>query len=182
MKKFLKVTLLIMLFTFTTKVFATELDYQWSEWSTMYPDTLDEKLIESEVRYKWYRFENGEVEYTDEYYTNLEGYTRDDKSATTFYRYIMGNLLLDAHNNIIYNDDYCRWNFCYLIYYHEPTLVETSGKNLNEYTEDDIVEIESVAAPFTFDGITQYFIIGFISLLLTTVIIVTKKKKSLKRE
>ena len=61
-------------------------------------------------------------------------------------------------------------------------MIETSGKNLNEYTDDDIVEIESIAAPFTIDNVTQYFIIGFISLLLTAVIIVTQKRKRLKRE
>ena len=72
---------------FSTTVFASPLVYEYSEWSPLYPDGLDERFIESEVRYRWYKFENGMVDYTEDYYTELEGYTRDDKSAKTFLSY-----------------------------------------------------------------------------------------------
>ncbi len=182
MKKIIKATLFVLLFSFTTTVFAGEIDYPKSEWSPLYPDGLDSKFIESEVRYKWYKFENGEVDYTDEYYTELEGYTRDDKSAKTFYRYITRFLVLDAYNNIVYDEDYCKWNWCYAMFYAEPTLIDVSGKEQRNYTEDDIVEITGVSTPYTIDNGVYYFVVGIISILTFAIVIVTQKKKRLKRE
>ena len=57
--------------------------------------------ISQEVTRDDIKFENGEVDYTEDYYTELEGYTRDDKSATTFYRYKMGNLVIDGYNHVL---------------------------------------------------------------------------------
>lgn len=182
MKKFLKVTLFIIMLTFTTKVFAGELNYQYSEWSPLYPSGLDERFIESEVRYKWYKFENGTVDYTEEYYTELDGYTRDDKSATTFYRYIMNNLVLDGYNHVLTNDDYCIANWCYVIFYHEPTMLDVSGKEHTDYTVDDRVGIEGVPTPYTIDYGVYYIIIGIISVLTLAIIIVTQKRRQLKKE
>ena len=182
MKKFLKVTLFVMMLVFSTTVFAKPLDYPYSEWSTLYPSGLDERFIDSEVRYRWYKFENGEVDYTEDYYTELEGYTRDDNSAKTFYRYITKNLVIDGYNNVLQDDDYCRVNWCYVIFYHEPTLIDVSGKEQGNYTVDDLVEIEGVSTPYTIDYGIYYIIIGTISLLTLTIILVTQKRRKLKKE
>jgi hypothetical protein len=54
MKNVKKILFALLLIVGINKVSAVE--YTYSEWSQLYPSGMDELLIESEVRYKWYTF------------------------------------------------------------------------------------------------------------------------------
>ena len=112
----------------SSKVFAgyAVFDYKYSDWSTKYPSGLSEIFIESEVRYKWYKFENGKINYINEYHTSYDGYEKDMSSARTYYRYITNDkVVVDYKNDLVKDETYCRQNYCYLKNAGEVTLVET---------------------------------------------------------
>lgn len=179
MRKLIRLFLSIIMFAFVVNVNAQELTY--SEWSTMYPSGLDERFIESEVRYNWYRVIDGKVEYIDEYYSELDGYINDEASERTYYRYITNDrIILNGDNEIVDNViDYCQKDFCYKLVASEFTLVETVGKDTSEnpYENVEMIEVDSVATPYTGDNVIKIVISLMLSLILISLIVFLKKKK-----
>lgn len=175
MKKILGVLLALLVILSCKNVSA--LEYTYSEWSTSYPSGMDPVFIESEVRYKWYTFEDNRIIYTDEYYTEYEGYIKDEASETTFYRYITDSkVYLDKYNNIVTDENYCNKNFCYAIKYVEPTMVDMTEKTENKYESSDIYEYDSVVVPMTGDSIIYSFIFLLISAISITYFVIKKRK------
>ena len=63
----------------------------------------------------------------------LDGYMKDNASETTFYRYITSDyILLNKSNEIVYDESYCRKNFCYSKLFVEPSMVDMSEKTENK--------------------------------------------------
>ena len=175
MKKIIGVLLLIVVTLTCRKVSA--LEYNYSDWSTYYPSGLDPIFVESEVRYKWYTFEDNRIVYTDEYYTEYEGYTKDAASETTFYRYITNPMVfMDASNNIVTSDSYCTKNFCYAIKNTEPEMIDMKSKSDNKYQNQEILESTSEVVPMTGDTIIYSFILIVISLIAIAYIAIKKYK------
>lgn len=177
MKKLLKILVALLLFVTIEKIYASTITLTYSDWSLMYPSGLDESFIESEVRYKWYKFNNNEVEYVDDYYTNLDGYIKDEGSQMTFYRYITNrSLIFNAFNEMVFDTDFCVKNFCYIKLFTEPTLIDTTTKVESKYSETPIYEYTSEVVPYTGDKV-MYFVITLILSSLILLIVVKKKKK-----
>lgn len=180
MKKIIGALLLIVTMFSIGKVSA--LEYTYSEWSPMYPSGMDPVFIESELRYKWYKFEDNQIIYTDEFYTEYDGYMKDNASETTFYRYITSDyILLNKSNEIVYDEGYCRKNFCYSKLFVEPSMVDMSEKTENKYENADIYEYTSEVAPMTGDTII-YSLIGVVVSLVLIICYVIKKKKNMSYE
>lgn len=181
MRKLIRLFLSIIMFAFVVNVNAQELTY--SEWSTMYPSGLDEKFIESEVRYNWYKVVDGRVEYIDEYYSELDGYIKDEPSARTYYRYITNEyIVLNGYNEIVVDViNYCQNEYCYKLVASDYTLVETVGKDTieNPYENTEMIEVDSVATPYTGDNVLKIVISLTLSLLILLSIIILKKKKKI---
>lgn len=177
MKKLLKILVALLLFVTVENIKASKIILNYSDWSLMYPSGLDESFIESEVRYKWYKFNNNEIEYVDEYHANLDGYIKDEGSAMTFYRYITNKMLVfNSSNEMVLDNDYCVKSFCYVKLFNEPTLIDTTNKVETKYAETPIYEYTSEVTPYTGDNI-MYFIIALIISSLVLLIVVKKKKK-----
>lgn len=175
MKKIIGVLLLLIVTLTCRKVSA--LEYNYSDWSTFYPSGLDPIFIESEVRYKWYTFENNRIVYTDDYYTEYEGYTKDEASETTFYRYITDSMvIMDAKNNIVTDESYCSKSFCYAIKSVEPEMVDMKSKSENKYENTEILETTSEVVPMTGDTIVYSFILIALSIVVIAYLLIKKYK------
>lgn len=180
MKKLLKLLLSIIMFASISKVMAQEITLTYSDWSMLYPSNIDEVFIESEVRYKWYKIKDGQVEYIDEYYTDLAGYTKDEASARTFYRYITNkSLLFNGNNQLVLDTEYCIKSFCYLKRFQEPILLDISEKDVNTYEIDKVVEVNNEVVPFTGDNIIYYFIAIILSAIIVGIILIIKKSRKM---
>lgn len=176
MKKIFGVLLSLVLILSIGKVSA--LEYTYSEWSDLYPSGMDEMFIESEVRYKWYKFENNLIVYTDDYYKEYDGYIKDEASAKTFYRYITNNkIILTSNNEIVTDENYCKKNFCYAKMLIEPTLVDLSEKVENKYEGAEIYEYTPEVVPMTGDTIIYSFILLSIGLVVIAYFGIKKYKK-----
>ena len=171
-------TSIIMILAFT-KVNAAQVVLTYSEWSQDYPSGIPEIFIESETRYHFYRVVGNEVEYTDEYYTSLDGYERDDNSARTFYRYITNDrLVFNANNELVTNTFYCQKAFCYVVLRGEPTMVSNEGKVEDNYDLEQAPVVEQTAVPYTIDNIVSYIIILSASLLLIAFAFIIRRRKN----
>ena len=181
MKKIIGI-LLIMLAMFNFERI-NALEYTYSEWSPMYPSGMDPTFIESELRYKWYTFEDNQIVYIDEYHAEYEeGYLRDDASETTFYRYITNSyVLLDKNNQLVYDSSYCSKNFCFSKMFVEPEMVDMSEKTENKYENAEIYEYTSEVVPMTGDTI-MYSLIGIVLSLILIIFYIIKKKKKMSYE
>lgn len=176
MKNIKKILFALLLIVGIYKVNATE--YVYSEWSTLYPSGVAEILIQSEVRYKWYTFENNLIVYTDEYYKEYDGYIKDEASAKTFYRYITNEYIkISSKNELITDDSYCKKNFCYLIQSQTPTMVDLSEKEDNLYENAEIYEYTPEVVPKTSDPILYSFGFIIISAIGIMYYLIRKKKK-----
>ena len=181
MKRVLKFFLSLILILGITRVKASTIELNYSEWSTLYPSGLDSSFIESEDRYHFYRVQDNQIEYTDEYYTQLEGYIKDEPSKTTFYRYITNStLVFNAKNELLLDySDYCKKNFCYVKTFREPTMVDLNSKLEGpDYTNTDMFELNTISAPMTGDNIIFSFIILGISVVCLILLVVKRKKMS----
>lgn len=179
MKKFLLACLAIAELLICYKTKAAELTY--SDWSMLYPSGMEEKYIESEVRYKWYKIENNNVVYFDDYLVEKDGYIKDEGSARTFYRYpTNSSIILNSKNQVVEDEDkYCVKNFCISMNMPAVTLIDLNEKNnVNNYEDAEIKEYEAVTTPLTLDNISFYIGISIVSLLLLLVGLVLKLKKS----
>ena len=95
---------------------------------------------------------------TDEYYKELDGYTKIEDSKKTFYRYITNEYVLTGLGGIILkNDSFCRKNFCKIVYVTKKEKVEE---------EEEIV----VNNPQTIDNIYYYIVIFLVSVLVLLII------------
>lgn len=176
MKNIKKILFALLLIVGIYRVSAKE--YVYSEWSTLYPSGVEELLIESEVRYKWYTFENNLIVYTDEYYTEYDGYMKDEASAKTFYRYITNDtVIISAKNELISDETYCKKHFCYLVNSSQPTMVDLSEKEENLYENADIYEYTPEVVPKTSDPILYSFGFIIISAIGISCYLIRKKKK-----
>lgn len=176
MKNVKRILFTLLLIVGINKVSA--LEYTYSEWSPLYPSGIDELLIESEIRYNWYKFENNQIVYIDEYYTSYDGYTRDDASAKTFYRYVTNEkIIVNQNNQMISDESYCKKNFCYIKVSTTPTMVDLSEKEENLYENAELKEFTPEVVPKTSDSMWYYLsalVISVISILYYTV---RKRKK-----
>ena len=98
--------------------------------------------------YKTYRLERENV---NEYHSYLEGYEKDESHKKTFYRYITNDyIIVDENGNLVMSEDYCKKEFCKLIY-------------LTKKEEPEVVD-----NPKTYDSLYDYitlFIMSFIVLM-----------------
>lgn len=176
MKNIKKIFLALLLIVGISRINAKE--YTYSEWSALYPSGVDELFIQSEVRYKWYKFENNRIIYTDEYFTEYEGYMKDEASAKTFYRYITDEIIIVGNNNkIITDESYCDKNFCFIVKSTEPTMVDLSEKEDNLYEDDVMYEYTPEVVPMTSDPIIYSFGIIIIAIIGISYYIIRKRKK-----
>lgn len=120
-------------------------------------NVLRPNLFHSKTYYtytdKLYKTYNIEKEYINEYYSNLDGYIKDESSKKTFYRYITNDyIIVDENDNIVTNESHCNKEFCKIIYL-----------NNNEQIDN----------PKTYDGINKLTIL-LISSIIILIIIVKK--------
>ena len=120
-------------------------------------DNLKSKLVQfipvysyTDIVYKTYRIEK---EYTSEYYSELDGYIKDESTMKTFYRYITNKyIIVDGYGNVVKDMGYCAKNFCALELLDEP-------------------EPEKVENPKTGDFIQYSFLILFASLIVISLLL-----------
>lgn len=91
--------------------------YTYSEWSTLYPTGYEDFLIESEVRYKWYKEKREDVEYLPKYLFEDKSYDLND--------YIYTEL---SEENIIYPEE------------KEDRIISSESK-MHNFTTSDIDHI-----------------------------------------
>ncbi len=177
MKKIFKFLISLILVLCVSRVNAEEITY--SDWSILYPSGLDDSFIQSEDRYHFYRVVDNKIEYTDEYYVNLDGYIKDEKSKKTFYRYITNKMLVFNNKNeiVLENIDYCKKNYCYFKLFTEPTLVDLSEKEEIDYSDSPMFEIVPTVVPMTNDNITIFIVIFTISIFTLILLLVIKRRK-----
>ena len=179
MNKVFKFLLSLVLILSCGKVFAQAINYEYSEWSTMYPSNIPEVFIDSETRYHFYREVNGEIEYTDEYYTELDGYIKDEASAREFYRYILNeNIIFNGKNQMVHDDMACKKNFCYIVSRGAPAMINTDSKFDPDYSEETMPEVRREAVPFTGDQVAYYFIGLFLSIFIVAIVFIIKRNKN----
>lgn len=181
MKKIFKFLFSLVLILNVYKIYASEIQLTYSEWSLMYPSGLDASFIESEDRYHFYKVVDNQIEYIDEYYTELDGYIKDEESKRTFYRYITNPMLVFNSENEMLLDyqEYCKKNFCFIKSFVEPNMTDLSEKIEGpNYSTTDMFEISSTVPPMTGDNITFSFILLAISLAILLLIVIKKKKMS----
>ncbi len=177
MKKVLIVLLSMILILSIDKVRAETLSY--SEWTTDYPSNIPNVFIETEDRYHFYKIVDGQVEYDYGYYTELDGYIKDEGSKRAFYRYITNPyLVFDAHNNIVLDLDYCVKSFCYTINNSTPIMINTNAKFEEDYSEIQKPVVTSETVPFTGDNIVLYLAIFILSILTISVVVIVNKRKN----
>lgn len=133
-------------------------DAIFSEWSRLYPDGLMSNLIKSEDRYHFYRLTSDGVEYTDEYYTELEGYIKDEASKVTYYSYLTNGIaVFNNKGELLLNYyDYCKKNYCYVKLYDPPVMIDVSDKEVHDYTGFPMMVDDRYAIPMTGDNIYAY--------------------------
>ena len=168
-----KIFLFFITFLFCSLFYIVKADeyITYSDYSEEYPYWLNEKFIQSEERFLWYKEivneETGEIEReeTNEYFKELDGYIKIEESKKIFYRYITNQrVLLDGSGNVVYDSNYCLKNFC--------KSVKLPTKPVIENPSD---EIEN---PKTYDNIFVFLIIGFISIVSIVLSIGSMKNKS----
>ena len=126
-------------------------------------DSLKSKLVQfipvysyHDTVYKTYRIEK---EYTSEYYSELDGYIKDESTMKTFYRYITNKyIIVDGYGNAVKDMSYCAKNFCALELLDEP-------------------ETKNEENPKTGDFIHYSFLILFISLIIISLLLYIFYKK-----
>lgn len=121
---------------------------------------LNSDLIHNKEYYiyidKLYKTYNINREYIDEYYTQYDGYEKDENSVKTFYRYITNDyVFLNYKGDIVKSKDYCSKHVCKMLY------VNPSKNN-------------TVENPKTGDHIYKYIILFYISLFSILIYIVKK--------
>lgn len=175
-----KIILSVALILTCNKVFAQNIEITYSDWSMLYPSGISEVFIESETRYHFYKIENGEVIYDDEYLTEKAGYTKDESSARTFFRYITNDkLVFNAKNEMVTDMNHCQKNFCYLVKNEvKPIMMDISEKDVQDYDTENIEVINKTAVPFTGDNIVYYLIGLVFSIGLIVFVYKSKKDKS----
>lgn len=102
-----------------------------------------------DVRDKLYKTYDIEKEYTNDYYTYLEGYKKDENTLKKHYRFILNDyVIIDADGNIV-KDESCYKETCFIKYL--------------EYNED-----EEIINPKTNDKTYKYIIssVGIITLII----------------
>ena len=139
MKKFLHAILFMSFFLISTKVFAYEINY--SEWSTNYPNGIDEMFIESEDRYLWVREQKVNEQYLP--ITNIGNkvvdydnyiYSKESKPSLTKPEEIEGRIIKEYSESTTYPEDSIK------------KLV------LNEYDFYDEVKISEIDIVDSFSG------------------------------
>ena len=176
MKNVKRILFALLLIVGINKVSAIE--YTYSEWSPLYPSGIDELIIESEVRYKWYTFEDNLIVYIDDYYTEYDGCTKDEASAKTFYRYITNDkIVTNKYNKLVTDNSYCDKNFCYIRMQAKPTMIDLSEKEENLYENAELEEFTPEVVPKTFDAIYYYISFIVISLIGILYFLIKKRKK-----
>ena len=163
-----KILFFLLLIISIDKIYAKYIPmYEYSEFSPEYPTGYDERFIDSEDRYLWYKDiedpDTGEItrETTTEYYAELEGYTRIDESVKTFYRYITSEyVLLDGNGRLVEDENYCVKDYCTMLYITIP-------------------EDEEIENPKTGDITYTYLTVTGISLIVLIGIEIIQNKKSI---
>ena len=179
MKKITKFLLSMILVLSFGKVFAEEITLTYSEWTTDYPSNIPEVFIQSEDRYHFYKIVDGQVEYDNGYYTELDGYIKDEASARTYYRYITNPyLIFNANNEMVLNTSYCQKSFCYSVKNGTPIMINTLSKFENEYGDDDRPVVDQEIVPFTGDNVMYYIGLLSISVIGLGAIFMVRKSKN----
>ena len=179
MKKLFIIMGFIIMTLLSVKVYAQPIEISYSSWSTDYPNGIPQVFIESSDRYHFYRIVDGQVEYLDDYYESYDGYIKDEKSKRTYYRYITNpRLVFKGNNELVTDTDYCAKAFCYIVERGEVTMVDTLGKETENYTEEDRPIVQQAVVPFTIDKITYYVLALTISLAFLIAVLIIRKRKS----
>ena len=153
-------------------VYATEFEFIYSNWSSVFPEGVESFRIQSEDRYLFSRInEQGDYEQTDEYYTELEGYERIEESKKTFYRVINNSyVVFNRHGQLVLNDNECKKVFC----------VQVQLEKYEEHSNEIVPPVEEkppeTINPETYDGIYKYLAYFFICLII--IILKIKNKSS----
>ena len=162
-----------------TRVFAEEITLSYSDWSTDYPSNIPEVFIESETRYHFYKIIDGKVEYDDGYYTEKDGYIKDEASAREFYRYITNEyLVFNANNDLVLSTSYCQKSFCYTINRGQVVMINTNSKFETDYSQTQLPTVASEPVPFTGDNVMYYVIGLLLSIICASAILIYKKNKN----
>ena len=179
MKKIFKFLLSMILILSFSKVFAEEITLTYSEWTTDYPSNIPEVFVQSENRYHFYRIVDGQVEYDNGYYTELDGYIKDEASVRPYYRYITNPyLVFNADHELVLKTSYCQKAFCYVVNNGTPIMINTLGKFESDYSDSDKPVVDQEIVPFTGDNIIYYVILLSISVLVVGIVLIVKRSKN----
>ena len=167
-----KVVILILSLFICTYVYADDYEIVYTEWSSIFPEGVEEFRIQSEDRYLWYIInEQGDYEETEEYYAILEGYERIDSSKKTFYRVINNDyVVFDRNWELVTDLSKCVKVFCTQIFIKKYEIPQEEEPPKPKEEEEIIIN------PETYDGIYNYLICYGGSLLFTLVKLNNKLK------
>lgn len=132
-----------------------------------YRSVLVESLYHDKKMYKYidklYKTYTLDKKYTDDYYKEYDGYTKDETTKKTYYRYITNEfVVLDANNQIVTDEKYCNKYFCKVVF-------------LNKESEKEIVK-----NPKTYDPLYDYVILFIVSSITLSYFIVKKSRTNKK--
>ncbi len=81
-------------------------------------------------------------EYTDDYYSNLDGYIKDESTLKKYYRFIMNDyIILDKNNNVVHDTSYCSKEACFIKYQDKEIENPKTNDNIYLYSSSFILII-----------------------------------------
>ena len=117
--------------------------------------SFDRMIIEYTYVDKLYKTYEIDRIVTDDYYSEYEGYLRDDSSLTMYYRYITNKaVLVDGYGDLVTDSNYCIKEDCYVLY----------------VVKEEVETPEEPENPETIDNIYMYVALLIISLIVLTII------------
>lgn len=89
--------------------------------------------------YKTYKLDR---EYTDEYYSYLDGYIKDESTLKPYYRFIMKDyIVVNNRNELVHNNDYCSKEACIIKYKDMEIENPKTSDNIYLYSNSIILII-----------------------------------------
>lgn len=88
---------------------------------------------------KLYKTYKSEKEYTDDYYSNLDGYIKDESTLKKYYRFIMNDyIILDKDNKVVRDNSYCSKEACFIKYQNKEIENPKTNDNIFLYSSSFI--------------------------------------------
>ena len=101
-----------------------------------------EPVIEDEPVIEVIEKEEPEVEYTDDYYSYLDSYIKDEATLRKYYRFIMNDyVFINKDYELVTNENYCSKEVCFVRYQEEEIENPKTNDSIYLYSSSLILII-----------------------------------------